>query len=115
MPELINLEKRAQELIEQGRKVGITGGHIKLTDDGHGIEIHAPVARRGDGAALLVNKHRTAEFDADLRPVCTKCRFSRDIIIVIAFPGDEDADPLQFCRDCLDRPSNTPLIVQFRA
>lgn len=112
MGELVDFDGRMQELIREGRRVGITGGGAKPIQDGHGVQINAPVGTRG--AALLVHKERTPEWDDELRPICTKCRVSRDIVLVIGFPGG-DGDPLQFCRTCVDRPSGKPLVVQFRS
>lgn len=81
------------------------------SDDGS-VTINAPVAR---GAALLVHKERTPEFDEALHPACTKCRNrNADIVAVIGFPGG-DGEPMQFCRTCLDRPVGHPLVIQFRA
>jgi hypothetical protein len=109
--EVVSFEERANELMRQGRRIGIAGPDPVPSEDGS-VTIHAPVAR---GAALLVHKERTPEFDENLGYRCTKCRQGgADIVIVIGFPGG-DGEPMQFCRTCLDRPVDKPLVIQFRA
>lgn len=110
MPEaVVSFERRQAELISQGHRVGLTGGRI-INEEGS-VTVEAPTAR---GGALLVHKERSPEFDANLRPICTKCRMPRDIVIVIDWPGS-DGEAMQFCRSCVDRPSSKPLVVQFRS
>lgn len=104
--ELIDFEQRTQELLRQGRRVGLAGPDPVPSDDGS-VTIHAPVAR---GAALLVHKERAPEMGNR----CTKHGGPGDIVIVIGFPGG-DGEPMQFCRGCLDRPVGKPLVIQFRA
>jgi hypothetical protein len=111
---LIDFERRANELIRQGRRVGIHGGGVRPIQDGHGVEVRAPLIH-GNGGALIVNKRRTPEFDEKAQPICTRCRMPRQIKIVIGFPNG-DGDPMQFCESCLvDRPDDQPLVVQFRS
>jgi hypothetical protein len=110
---LVDFEQRALEHIRAGRRVGISGGGVRMYDDGHSVEINAPPANPR-GAALLVTPQRTPEFNEKLEPLCTKCGLPRGIVIVIEFPQGE-GEPLQFCRSCiLERPETKPLLVRFR-
>lgn len=110
MGEVVAFEQQVAQHLAAGRRVGLSGPDPIPRDDGS-VEIYAPIAR---GAALLVHKERTPEFDETLAPICTKCRRPSDIVIVIGFPGG-DGEPMQVCRGCLDRPAGKPLVIQFRA
>jgi hypothetical protein len=83
-----------------------------VTRDAEGnVTVRAPVAD-ARGAALLVSPARPPEVDA-AGPICTRCR-GRDVVIVIQFPSELDAEPLRFCRACVDRPPGQPLTIMFR-
>lgn len=108
--ELVDFEARAEQLVRQGRRVGLTGSDPRSYDEGHSVEVRVPTAR--GGAALLVHKERAPEMGFDFGYRCTKCR-GGDVVIVIGFPGG-DGEPIHICRTCVDRPVDHPLVIQFR-
>lgn len=109
MSELVALEERLNHHARQGRRISVVGGRV-VREDGN-VTVHVPQAA-AKGAALLVSKTRTPEFDDQLGPRCTKCS-GPDVVLAIGFPGG-DGEPIQLCRSCVDRQPGHPLVLQFR-
>jgi hypothetical protein len=90
----------------------LVGGSVHRDPETGDVTVTAPTAQ-AKASALLIGAYRDPEYDTDGNPLCTKCR-NPDICVVIEFPEATGAQPLRFCRGCVDRPPGRPLTVQFR-
>lgn len=113
------------------KEISVTGGYVEKPDP-YSTIVYAPPAfyNAGEepaavhsgalspgssmgGGALLVHKNRIPDTEGVI--TCVKCGKSKDIVIVVNFPG-EDGFPLVFCRQCLsNRPMGRPLIIDFKS